>query len=340
MNGIDYSGSGTNQEIDDQGSALPGYVPYLSLVFKMIATTVILLLSGWVVYTIKTTRRLHKPQYMFIANLLVAGMMTTLVTCLVPSIMIITFQMGVESSLACYVYQFRLISFYVNIISFVVVAADKAVAIRFPLKYKRMMTPRVVATVIGGEWLIASIPTAYAVFFNTDVVSYIPEYGACIFGRSSFIEAAITFIIPMAVVSILTIALNVHLTMKAYRVHRQIEKETRLSGQSENVSSLKKKQRNIRRNRKPIITLLVVILGSVLVSLLLTLIHHLGRVLIDSKGYQEFMEHVFVPNYSFVIRFFHPLVYGLYFKQVREPMMKHLKGIVKINKFNSVAPQP
>ena len=66
MNGIYYSGSGTNQEIDDQRFVLPGYVPYLSLVFKMIATTVIFLLSGWVVYTIKTTRRLHKPQYNYV----------------------------------------------------------------------------------------------------------------------------------------------------------------------------------------------------------------------------------------------------------------------------------
>ena len=60
MSGMSYSGSGTNQEIDDQGSALPGYVPYLSLVFRLITAPVILLLSGWVVYTIKTTRSLHK----------------------------------------------------------------------------------------------------------------------------------------------------------------------------------------------------------------------------------------------------------------------------------------
>ena len=45
---MDYSGLGTNQEIDDEGSVLPGYVPYLLLVLKLIATTVILLMSSWV----------------------------------------------------------------------------------------------------------------------------------------------------------------------------------------------------------------------------------------------------------------------------------------------------
>jgi len=88
------------------------------------------------------------------------------------------------------------------------------------------------------------------------------------------------------------------------------------------------------------VTLLVVISGSVLISLLLTTLHHLGRLLIDSQGYQEFMEYIFIPNYSFVIRFFYPVVYGLYFKQVREPMMKHLKRFVRVNKLNSVVPQP
>ena len=73
MSGMVYSGSGTVQddhEADQQGSALPGYVAYLVLFFQLIVTTVDLLLAGWVVYTIKTTRNLHKPHNVFIANLL------------------------------------------------------------------------------------------------------------------------------------------------------------------------------------------------------------------------------------------------------------------------------
>jgi len=102
----------------------------------------------------------------------------------------------------------------------VVVAADKVVAIRFPFKYRRMMTPHVVAVVIGGQWLIAITLTTYAIVFNTDEISYTPKYGACIFGRSAFIVALFTFIMPLAVASILTIVLNVYLTVRAYQVHR------------------------------------------------------------------------------------------------------------------------
>ena len=84
MNSVmDYSGSEINQEMDDQGSVLPGYFPYLSLMFKITVTTVILLLSGWVVYTIKMTKSLHKPHNIFVANLLVSDMISALFVCVV-----------------------------------------------------------------------------------------------------------------------------------------------------------------------------------------------------------------------------------------------------------------
>jgi len=98
---MDYSGSGTNQEIDDEGSVLLEYVPYLSLVFKLIVTAAILLLSGWVVYAIKTTRSLHKSDNIFVANLLVSGMMAALMMSVLVSIMIISFQLGVKSFITC-----------------------------------------------------------------------------------------------------------------------------------------------------------------------------------------------------------------------------------------------
>ena len=64
------------------------YFPYLSLVCKTATTIVILLLSGWVVYTIKTTRHLHKPHNIFVPHLLVAGMINACVLSGAPIIMI------------------------------------------------------------------------------------------------------------------------------------------------------------------------------------------------------------------------------------------------------------
>ena len=83
-----------------------------------------------------------------------------------------------------------------------------------------MMTTCVVAAVISGAWLIAVISTAYMIIFDVDGVTDVPQYGACLFEGNAFVEAVVIFVIPMVVTSILTIALNVRLTVKAFQVHR------------------------------------------------------------------------------------------------------------------------
>ena len=214
MSGMDYSGSRTNQEIDDQGSVLPGYVPYLSLVFKMIATTVILLLSGWVVYTIKTTRTLHKPHNIFVANLLVSGMIAALMMCLLASVMIISVQLGVKSFIGCIMFKWMIFPLHVNNISFVIIAADKAIAIRLPFKHKRRMTTLVLTTVIGGARLLAVLPTTVTIILDLDGYKEIPEYGTCVATGSAYLESVWIFILPIIISPIVTIVLNVHLAIK------------------------------------------------------------------------------------------------------------------------------
>ncbi|XP_065915680.1 rhodopsin, GQ-coupled-like [Dysidea avara] len=343
MSGMDYFGSGTNQEIDDRGSVLPGYVPYLSLVFKLTATLVNMLLVGWVVYTIKTTRNLHRPHNIFVANLLTSGILYTLSGTLLSGAMMIGYQLGVEFFISCDPWKLRTLPFYVSITSFVIIAADKVIAVTSPFKYNRTMTPRVVTAIVGGAWLLAIIPTAYAFIDGGDGVNEVPEYGTCSFDGKGYAQLVFIIMIPTFVASILTMILNIYLAMKAYQVHKQIEKETKLSGhnsQSDNLAALKKKQHRIRQNRKPIITLLVVISGYIFIALFFIPVQVLGRLLIDSQIYQDLMDYVVSPNMELVLQFYSVLVYGLYFKQVREPMMKRLRRLLRINKFNSVAPQP
>ena len=70
----EQSGSGINPGVTatDQlpGSHLPGYFVYLSLEFKLISILIIVLMAGWMLMTIKTTRQLHKPHKIWVANLI------------------------------------------------------------------------------------------------------------------------------------------------------------------------------------------------------------------------------------------------------------------------------
>ena len=74
----------------DKGYILQGYVLSLSLVFKLTATLVNLLLAGRVV--INTTRSLHKPNIILVANLLISGMRYVLYHCFFSGAIMNAFQ--------------------------------------------------------------------------------------------------------------------------------------------------------------------------------------------------------------------------------------------------------
>ena len=74
------------------------------LMFSLIATTVILLLSGWVVYTVKTTRSLHKPYNTFITNLLVSDMIIAVLIFIFQCSMVIRYQFGVKLLVGYYMH--------------------------------------------------------------------------------------------------------------------------------------------------------------------------------------------------------------------------------------------
>ena len=285
-----------------------------------------------------SVRSLHKPHNIFVANLLVSGAIATLGFSLIVCTMIISYQLGVESIASCTMFICMLLPVHVNNMSTVLIAADKALAITSPFKHKRMMTSRIVAVIISGVWLVAVVPTVFGIVtIHEDVVTNVPKYGVCVLVEDAYSGYVLAIAVPLTVQSACTISLNVYLAKIAIQVRKQIEKETRLSGESEKVTALKKKQRNIRRNMKPIITLLVVTIANTLRFLIFVVLFFLGRVLVH---YPQFLHYIIIGNSTNLVHLMNPIIYGLYFKQVREPMMKYLKRFTRMNKANAVAPQP
>jgi len=188
--------------------------------------------------------------------------------------------------------------------SLVIIAADKVIAITSPFKHKKMMTPRVVTAVIIGAWLVALIPTALTIIIVADGYSEVAEYGICLADGAAFIQVHFAFMLVILISPVFAVTLNAYLAIKAYKVQKQIENETRLAGttdsQSEMVTGLRKMQSNIMKHKKPIITLLVVVLGSMSIDLLFSSWYLLGRLLIDSEIYHNVLELVISRNIIYV----------------------------------------
>jgi len=198
----------------------------------------------------------------------------------------------------------------------------------------------VIASFIASMWVLSAVLST-PVFFN-DGYTKTPQYGTCLSEGSTFVNTLISFILPISIASVVAIILNAYLSIKAYQVHKQIEMENRLSGASDGLKHLQQQQATIKAHLKPMITLLVVVFSSTALGLLFPLLYVPARLLKTATTYQDVMKYVIGPNIGYMIPLLHPFVYGLYYKQVCDPMMITLKRLLCRDKFASavVAPQP
>jgi len=333
-----YSGS-NDEQIFTPDSTLVTYLSYLSWGFKLVATLVITLLAGWIVATIRNTRRLRYPHNTFVANLMVTDIALAILTAVQSSVIMLEDKIG-QDLIGCNVFQFFLFPAVEIYFMFFVISVDKTIAIMFPFKYRKIMTSRFVKLIIAVTWFLS-----FALFirklFNPAGYQKVEEFGACLPIGATFLETVFTHILPTFIASLLTVSMDIFLSIKAYQVNKQIQKEVKLSGTTTQLPALKQKQANIKRNLKPLITLLVVITGSTLVGLLFPLMYIPVGILEDATTYKYFVDSAIAPNIGYVVLFVQPFVYGIYFKQIRQPMVRSMKTVFCACKYKSsaVAPQ-
>ena len=340
--------SGSNQETtttDDHTVHLPAYLAYLSLGFKAISTMIIVVMASWIIVTIKTTKSLHKIHNIYVAHLMATDVIYVLMRLVFNGIIIIGYFTSKGNYIDCHVSYFFLFPLAVVSFTYVTISVDKVIAITFPLRYRQIMRPRVVLSIITTKWVLAIALFSHNLF-NSNGFTPIAKFGTCgSKGGFSFADF-MTIFVPIFLACFLTAILNIYLTIKAYQVHKQIQEESKLSGghtdDNDQLKALKKKQATIKKHLKPVITLLVVVLGSSSFGLLIPLLFIPMIFLKSPEFYEKILQHVIGPSISYFFLVLHPFVYGLYFKQVREPMMRLLKGIIHLCKCKSatVAPEP
>ena len=335
--------SGSNQETtttDDHTVHLPAYLSYFHLGFKAISTIIIVIMASWIIVAIKTTRGVHKIHNIFVAHLMATDVIYVLMRLMFNGIIIISYFTGNGNYISCHVSYFFLFPFTVVYFTFVTISVDKVIAITFPLRYHQIMKPRVVFGIIITKWVLAIALFSYHLL-NPNGFTKIAKFGICgLRNRATFVNF-MTAVVPIFLACFLTAVLNIYLTIKAYQVHKQIKEESKLSGghteDNGQLKALKMKQATIKKHLKPMITLLVVVLGSSSSGLLFPLLFIPTLFLENPAAYEEIIQYVVGPNTIYFSLLLHPFVYGLYFKQVREPMMRLLKKITCLCKCKSGA---
>lgn len=158
------------------------------------------------------------------------------------------------------------------------------------------------------------------------------QYGTCFAVGDSVTETNLILTIPSLLSSLAALLLNVYVAVKVYHIHRNIQNEN--SGSAAN-ETLRHKRARIKKYMKPII---VIISGGILVTLSVSLLYLIETTVITSPVYHDVMSLIVYPNTFYAVPLLHPIVYGLYFEQIRQPILQKLKTLLQINTA-AVAPQ-
>ena len=123
---------------------------YLIWCWNWNVLTATLLLTGWTVYTIKTTS-LYKSYHLFIGNILVSDMIAAVLIFIIQYSMMISYQLGANPSISCYAYKFVVFGpLLVNTFSILILSCDRVAAIQYFLPYIEFKAYHVEVTIISG----------------------------------------------------------------------------------------------------------------------------------------------------------------------------------------------
>ena len=114
-----------------------------------------------------------------------------------------------------------------------------------------------------------------------------------------------TVTLPIFLSCVITVSLDVYLTIKAYQIRKKIQEESKLSGghrrDNDEFKALKKKEANIKKNMKPVITLLVVVMGNAMFGLLIPILSIPAAYLHSPEVYKSVIHNVIFPNLAYTV---------------------------------------
>ena len=219
-------------------------------------------------------------------------------------------------------------------------SVDKFIAIKFALRYKAIVTHRRAYQAIAAGWIFGMLfrlaRLIYEITFGT-VHHKSSQFGSCIIEEGSILVSLFSALLLIIITCGITITLDVYLAIKAYKVYKRIQKEN-----GEQVQMSKDKLKKILQQLKPLITLLVSILGNMAVLIIAYIFFMVSSLMVEDKSHQTLINDLLLQNVIYLSVILHPLVYGLYFREVHQPLCRRFKWMVQsckfMNKTNTILP--
>ena len=320
---MDYEESGSTDTLNADSLDIPGYLTYVVLLYRLASTVFMIGMGSLVISTIVKTRGLHNVHNILIVNLMVADIVGLVATTFQTIGTILAYITGVPDPFRCDVLHFFQFPIIVTTYTFVMLSLDKFIAIKYALRYNTIITHHRAYLAIAIGWIIALLFRIMRLMYEVSagmVYDKSSQFGSCLVKQESILVPLFTTIVPMILACSITITLDVYLSIKAYQMYKKIRQE---NGEIRQVS--KDKLNKILQQLKPMVTLLVTILGSMAIVLIISIFHvYVTTLNVENKSYQMFVRHILIYNIGYLGIIVHPVVYGLYFSDIRHSLCRRI----------------
>ena len=311
---IDYSNdTNITKLLNDFYSDVPLIATYLKILVLLVTIPAIITPAAVIIHIIRKTKELHTKYCLFLVNLLIGDILTTIRFC---------FEIfNIRIYISDIPYIILTIPRVVVQYSFVLLAIDRIVGVAFPYRYRNIMKPRVVYALIASVWIIAAVLLFLIII--TSHIYLLWSFGVYV---PQSIPSSIfkLYVLPQPVSAIIIVVINLYLYRSVIQSKRKLESNLKLSGKDEHkVTKLQQLIYNLQMQLKSSLPLFV--LGGV--DCFLNVLRVVIFIIISVKYPPSsgaiprayFMQYLVNPlEYCQIIS--HSITYGVYKKPVRKKL--------------------
>ncbi|XP_065885865.1 olfactory receptor 8U3-like [Dysidea avara] len=309
------SGQLSNGSTDDIFSNVPLFVTYLRVLLLMIVIPAIVIPALLIIHVIWKNERLHTKYYFLVVNLLINDIAST-PRYLYEILLMILYLFGVTVDHSDIFYTIMVIPRMNLRFSFFLLAIDRVIGVAFPYHHRKIMTTRVVYTLIAFAWLMAAV--TMFIIRVTSTILFARPFGNYLPLPSPV--SSILLVLSMVIPIVLTVVSNAYLFYITVQSNKRLQQNRRLNGgEGSEINKIQRFLKALQMQAKP--TASALILGGV----------DCGIIVLLVILFAVFQSSAISSAYTFQITYLlewgqmlsHFFVYGIYMKEIRNCIQKY-----------------
>ena len=309
-----------NGSVEDAVFDIPLFATYLKMLILLVVMPTIIIPALLLIHVIWKNEQLHTKYYLFVANLLITDIATTMRLPFEMFTMVFyLFDVDVNKNYHNVFYTILTIPRVAALYAFILLAIDRVIGVGFPYHHRNIMTTKVANTLIGVMWLGAA-SISLLIKATTSLV-FVEPFGFYLVSPNPVTGVIVAF--PMLGSVALTVATNVYLYYITVQSNNRLQQNLKLSERNEQkINRLRRLLHALQKQTKP--TLSVLILGGIdcVVNLLRSVLYGLANTYFPSDVVKAY-----IMQFSHLLgccqTLSHYFVYGLYTRDIYRQLKKY-----------------